>query len=56
MNVTYDVCTSLEEFTDVLYSISEQHVNDFEQARQNNSGLGHFLLNISMNKNLMLML
>lgn len=34
MNVTYDVCTSLEEFTRVLYSISEQHVN-FEQARQN---------------------
>lgn len=34
MNATHDLCTSLEEFTGVLFSISEQHVS-FEQARQN---------------------
>lgn len=35
MSVTHDICTSLEEFSGVLFSTREQHA-DFGQARQNN--------------------
>lgn len=34
MSATHDICTSLEEFSGVLFSTSEQHA-DFGQARQN---------------------
>lgn len=34
MSVTHDICTSLEEFSGVLFSTREQYA-DFGQVRQN---------------------